>query len=161
MIGNGFANIYVHNWIRTIYPPVQHVSTLVRQVVMDLVILTENAMLLCYALNSNITELRDRQLIYSCLVMGLHLLGLVLKVVFYRYLHSWSWLILDYKTQVDEQGYWRCSLPSDMFLLGELCHKDLTLCCVPSALTSRLCGRKPVRGPDIYTVPSYQCSADT
>ena len=156
MIGNGFANIYVHNWIRTSYPPVQHVSTLVRQTVMDIVILSENVILLCYALNSNITELRDRQLPYSVLVIGLHLVGLVLKVIFYRYLHSWSWLILDYKTKVDEEGGWKCSLPTDMFLLGELRHKELTLCCAPSMYS-----RRRVRTPSVYTVPSQQSMLDT
>ena len=140
MIGNGFANIYVHNWIRTTYPPAQHVSTLIRQTVMDLIVLLENVILLGYSLTSNITELRDRKLVYSCIVMGFHLLGLILKVVFYRYCHSWSWLILDYDTKVDDRQRWTCSLPSNMFLLGKQRQQDIQLCCLPRGATKVLCG---------------------
>ena len=159
MVGNGFANIYVHNWIRTRYPPVQHVSTLVRQLVMDIVILTENAILLCYALNSNIKELQERQLLYSCFILGLHIAGLVLKIVFYRYLHSWAWLIMDYSTTMDQDTGWLCTLHSDMFLLGELSPRKLTLCCVPSICV--LAGKNKEKKETIYTVDSQHSILET
>ena len=52
IIGNGLANIYIHNWIRMdplLIPfkkPLQHVSTLCRQLMFDLVFISENIILL-------------------------------------------------------------------------------------------------------------------
>ena len=52
IVGNGLANIYIHNWIRMdplLIPfkkPLQHVSTLCRQLMFDLVFISENIILL-------------------------------------------------------------------------------------------------------------------
>ena len=52
ILGNGLANIYIHNWIKMdplLIPfskPLQHVSTLIRQLVFDLVFISENIILL-------------------------------------------------------------------------------------------------------------------
>ena len=57
MIGNGLANIYIHNWIKMdplLIPftkPLQHVSTLCRQLVFDLVFIVENITLLTIGKN--------------------------------------------------------------------------------------------------------------
>ena len=58
MIGNGLANIYIHNWIKMdplLIPftkPLQHVSTLCRQLVFDLVFIVENITLLTIGKNN-------------------------------------------------------------------------------------------------------------
>ena len=59
MIGNGLANIYIHNWIKMdplLIPftkPLQHVSTLCRQLVFDLVFIVENIILLTIGKNNS------------------------------------------------------------------------------------------------------------
>ncbi len=136
MVGNGLANIYIHNWIRMdpmLIPfskPLQHVATFARQVVFDMVLMTENVVLLSIALNSNIRELRDNQLSFACVLLGFSFVGVVLKCVYYRYLHIWAWLIMDYIAQKSD-GHWTCHLYSNMYLCGELRERRLLLCCVP------------------------------
>merc|ERR1719412_2118772 len=108
VIGNALANIYIHNWIKMdplLIPftkPLQHVSTLIRQLVFDLVFVTENITLLTIALNSNIKELRENNVELAIILMGFTLVGLVLKCVYYRYLHIWAWLIMDYVAEKSE-----------------------------------------------------------
>ena len=67
--------------------------------------------------------------------MGFTLVGLVLKCVYYRYLHIWAWLIMDYvaeKSESDRQdGHWMCTLKSNMFFMGDLKERTLLLCCIP------------------------------
>ena len=47
--------------------PLQHVSTLVRQLVFDFVFVVENVVLLAIALNSKVIELQDNKVrLYSC-----------------------------------------------------------------------------------------------
>ena len=117
--------------------PLQHVSTLVRQFLIDFIIITgtdslggmqifyqilllsiwpdsdanfaENCVLLGIALNSNITELKENQVlsllfsqqdslavieclwyfcdqaVFTVVLLGFHLVGLILKCVYYRY----------------------------------------------------------------------------
>jgi len=143
LLGNGLANIYIHNWIRMdplLVPwekPLQHVSTLVRQFLIDFIIITENCVLLGIALNSNITELKENQAVFTVVLLGFHLIGLILKCVYYRYLHMWAWLIMDYvvkEVHEDGSGHWECSLISNMFLCGELKERNLTLCYVPAPI---------------------------
>jgi type III secretory pathway component EscS len=81
--------------------------------VFDLVFMTENVVLLWIALNSNITELRENQLSFACVLLGFSLVGLILKCVYYRYLHIWAWLIMDYITK-KEDGHWMCILLSNV-----------------------------------------------
>lgn len=136
MVGNGLANIYIHNWIRMdplLIPfskPLQHVSTLMRQLVFDLVFAAENVILLAIGLNSNITELQENQYAFAFVLLGFTLVGLVLKCVYYRYLHIWAWLIMDYITE-KQDGHWMCILYSNMYLCGQLKQRRLLLCCVP------------------------------
>jgi hypothetical protein len=136
LIGNGLANIYIHNWIRMdplLLPwakPLQHVSTLVRQFLFDLIFITENVVLLAIALNSHIIELREGRATYVIVLMGFQFVGLILKCVYYRYLHIWAWLIMDYTT-IKEDGHWKCFLFSNMFLCGDLKERKLLLCCIP------------------------------
>merc|ERR1712038_807575 len=143
LLGNGLANIYIHNWIRMdplLVPwekPLQHVSTLVRQFLIDFIIITENCVLLGIALNSNITELKENQAVFTVVLLGFHLIGLILKCVYYRYLHMWAWLIMDYvvkEVHEDGSGHWECSLISNMFLCGEFKERNLTLCYVPAPI---------------------------
>jgi len=143
LLGNGLANIYIHNWIRMdplLVPwekPLQHVSTLVRQFLIDFIIITENCVLLGIALNSNITELKENQAVFTVVLLGFHLVGLILKCVYYRYLHMWAWLIMDYvvkEVHEDGSGHWECSLISHMFLCGKLKERNLTLCYVPGPI---------------------------
>ena len=90
MIGNGLANIYIHNWIRMdplLIPftkPLQHVSTLVRQLLFDLIFVVENVTLLVMALNSNVIELQENSVNLAVILMGFTIVGLVLKCVYYR-----------------------------------------------------------------------------
>ena len=124
LIGNGLANIYIHNWIRcVVFPitghnndnvflvrmdplllpwskPLQHVSTLVRQFLFDFVILAEDIVLLAYALNSNVKELQENKLVFAITLLGFQIVGIILKCVYYRYLHIWAWLIMDYIVKV-------------------------------------------------------------
>jgi len=143
LLGNGLANIYIHNWIRMdplLVPwekPLQHVSTLVRQFLIDFIIITENCVLLGIALNSNITELKENQAVFTVVLLGFHLVGLILKCVYYRYLHMWAWLIMDYvvkEVHEDGSGHWECSLISHMFVCGQLKERNLTLCYVPGPI---------------------------
>merc|ERR1719507_1014433 len=143
LLGNGLANIYIHNWIRMdplLVPwekPLQHVSTLVRQFLIDFIIITENCVLLGIALNSNITELKENQAVFTVVLLGFHLVGLILKCVYYRYLHMWAWLIMDYvvkEVHEDGSGHWECSLISNMFVCGQLKERNLTLCYVPGPI---------------------------
>ncbi len=154
MIGNGLANIYIHNWIRMdplLIPfskPLQHVATFMRQVVFDVVLMTENVVLLAIALNSNIRELRDNQLSFACVLLGFSFVGVVLKCVYYRYLHIWAWLIMDYITE-KQDGHWTCHLYSNMYLCGDLRERRLLLCCVPRPIYAFLgwfCEEKPSCG---------------
>ena len=80
MIGNGLANIYIHNWIRMdplrgrdpsnpFTKPLQHVSTLCRQLVFDLVFIAENIILLCVAVNSNVKELQEQKIQLTCILL--------------------------------------------------------------------------------------------
>lgn len=136
MVGNGLANIYIHNWIRMdplLIPftkPLQHVSTLVRQLVFDLIFVVENVTLLILALNSNVKELNENRFTFSFILLGFTLVGLILKCVYYRYLHIWAWLIMDYITK-KEDGHWRCLLFSNMYFCGELKERELSLCFIP------------------------------
>jgi len=143
LVGNGLANIYIHNWIRMdplLLPwakPLQHVSTLIRQFLFDMIFITENVVLLCIAVNSNIVEIKENRVTYVIVLMGFQFVGLILKCVYYRYLHIWAWLIMDYMT-IKEDGHWKCFLFSNMFLCGDQGKKNgerkLLLCCVPRPL---------------------------
>lgn len=139
MIGNGLANIYIHNWIRMdplliqYAKPLQHVSTLMRQLVFDIIFALENITLLTIALNSNIKELRQNQASFTMVLLGFTMVGVILKCVYYRYLHIWAWLIMDYITK-KEDGHWKCIIFSNMFLCGELEERELLLCCIPRPL---------------------------
>jgi hypothetical protein len=136
MIGNGLANIYIHNWIRMdplLIPhskPLQHVSTLMRQLVFDLVFVVENVVLLSIALNSPIKELHENKVAIGIFLLAFTFIGLILKAVYYRYLHIWAWLIMDYIAK-KEDGHWKCIIFSNMFLCGELKERELLLCCIP------------------------------
>ncbi len=86
--------------------------------------------LLAIALNSNIKELQENQAAFAFVLLGFTFLGLILKCIYYRYLHIWAWLIMDYITK-KEDGHWQCILFSNMYLCGELKERELLLCCVP------------------------------
>jgi len=139
LIGNGLANIYIHNWIRMdplLLPwtkPLQHVSTLVRQFLFDFIIVVENCVLLGYAMNSNIIELQENKTVFVIVLLGFQLIGLILKCVYYRYLHIWAWLIMDYIVKI-EDNHWKCTLFSNMYFCGNLKLRELTLCFIPSPI---------------------------
>ena len=124
MLGNGLANIYIHNWIRMDpflqhdSKPRQHVSTLVRQLTFDLVFVAENLTLLFIGLSAEVTEIQNYKITFAIVLLGFSFVGLILKCVYYRYLHIWAWLIMDYTIKV-EDGHWRCTLLSDMYLCGK------------------------------------------
>ena len=124
MVGNGLANIYIHNWIRmdplliASQKPLQHVSTLIRQLVFDIVFVLENMTLLFIALNSNVKELNENRYAFGVILLGFTFIGLILKCVYYRYLHIWAWLIMDYITKT-EDGHWKCILFSDIYFCGK------------------------------------------
>lgn len=65
IVGNGLANIYIHNWIRMdplLIPfkkPLQHVSTLCRQLMFDLVFISENIILLGIGKQANVGPVHD------------------------------------------------------------------------------------------------------
>lgn len=124
MIGNGLANIYIHNWIRMdplLIPnkkPLQHVSTLVRQFIFDTIFVVENVTLLVIAVNSNVKELNEQKFAFGVILLGFTFIGLILKCVYYRYLHIWAWLIMDYIV-TQEDGHWRCILFTNMYCCGK------------------------------------------
>jgi len=139
LIGNGLANIYIHNWIRMdplLLPwtkPLQHVSTLVRQFLFDFIIIVENCVLLAYSLNSNIVELQENKTVLIITLLGFQMVGLILKCVYYRYLHIWAWLIMDYIVKI-EDNHWKCTMFSNMYFCGNLRLRELTLCYIPSPI---------------------------
>ena len=56
--------------------------------------------------------------------------------VFFRYLHIWAWLIMDYVTEKID-GHWHCTLITNMYFMGEMRENyKLTLCCVPRPIYS-------------------------
>ncbi|XP_040571622.1 uncharacterized protein [Lepeophtheirus salmonis] len=136
MIGNGLANIYIHNWIRMdplLIPftkPLQHVSTFIRQLIFDIIFVSENVVLLVIALTSDIKELQENRVTFAVVLLGFTLVGLILKCVYYRYLHIWAWLIMDYITK-KEDGHWKCILFSNMYFCGTLRERELQLCFIP------------------------------
>ena len=69
-------------------------STLIRQLFFDIIFVSENVTLLAIALNSNIKELQEHGLTFVVVLLGFSLVGLILKCVYYRYLHTWAWLIM-------------------------------------------------------------------
>ena len=160
MVGNGLANIYIHNWIRMdplLIPfskPLQHVSTLVRQLVFDFIFASENVILLVIALNSNILELHENKFTFTFVLLGFTMIGLILKCVYYRYLHIWAWLIMDYITK-KEDGHWKCILFSNMYLCGTLKERELLLCCVPRPLNKCL---NMVFGERYFSSTGSSCS---
>eukprot|EP00095_Tigriopus_kingsejongensis_P008429 maker-scaffold1302_size49677-snap-gene-0.18 protein:Tk08429 transcript:maker-scaffold1302_size49677-snap-gene-0.18-mRNA-1 annotation:"hypothetical protein DAPPUDRAFT_43071" len=150
MLGNSLANIYIHNWIRMdplliqYAKPLQHVSTLVRQLVFDLVFAAENIVLLVIAISSNILEVQENKWTFFCVLLGFTMLGLILKCVYYRYLHIWAWLIMDY-IATKEDGHWKCIIYSHMYLCGSLKEREIPLFCVPKPVTRVFgwaCGEK-------------------
>ena len=125
MLGNGLANIYIHNWIRMDplliqgQRPLQHVSTLMRQLAFDLIFVAENLTLLFIALNADYAEIREHKITFAIVLLGFSFVGLILKCVYYRYLHIWAWLIMDYTIKI-EDGHWKCLLFNvDMYLCGK------------------------------------------
>ena len=68
--------------------PLQYVSTLVRQFLFDFIIVVEDCVLLGYALNSNIKELQENKMVFVITLLGFKLVGLILKCVYYRWVHS-------------------------------------------------------------------------
>ena len=76
MVGNGLANIYIHNWIRMdplLDPstrPRQHVSTMCRQLAFDLVFIVENITLMFIAVNSNVTEINENRVAFAVVLLG-------------------------------------------------------------------------------------------
>ena len=84
--------------------------------------------------------------------MGFCIIGLILKCVYYRYLHLWAWLIMDYITEVKD-GHWSCTLISNMYFMGNLKNRKLILCCLPSPLfklTRFLFGEKRFDATDTH-----------
>ena len=69
-------------------------STLIRQLFFDIIFVSENVTLLAIALNSNIQELQEHGLTFVVVLLGFSLVGLILICVYYRYLHTWAWLIM-------------------------------------------------------------------
>ncbi|TRY68445.1 hypothetical protein TCAL_06832 [Tigriopus californicus] len=150
MMGNSLANIYIHNWIRMdplliqFAKPLQHVSTLVRQLIFDLVFTLENIALLVFAVHSNIVEVQENKWTFVFVLMGFTILGLILKCVYYRYLHIWAWLIMDYITKT-EDGHWKCILFSNMYFCGSLKEREILLCCIPKPVLqafNMICGER-------------------
>ena len=84
-------------------------------------------------MNSEIKELKDNKIEIACILMGFSIVGVVLKCVYYRYLHIWAWLIMDYITKIKDD-HWSCTLISHMYFMGSLKDRKLTLCCLPSPL---------------------------
>ena len=124
MVGNGLANIYIHNWIRMdplLDPntrPRQHVSTMLRQLAFDSVFVIENITLMVIAVNSNVKQINEHSVTFLIVLLGFTFIGLILKCVYYRYLHIWAWLIMDYIVE-EEDGHWKCLLISNMYFCGE------------------------------------------
>ena len=135
----------------------QHVGTLLRQLTFDLVFLIENVALLALALNSNITELRENKVTFSVVLLGFSVVGVILKCVYYRYLHIWAWLIMDYIT-TKEDGQWKCMIFSSMFLCGELKERKLLLCCLPKLV---FCLVSMIFGERYFSMTGTSCSAFT
>ena len=104
------------------------------------------------ALNSEIKELKDNKVEIAIILMGFCIIGLILKCVYYRYLHLWAWLIMDYITEVKD-GHWSCTLISNMYFMGNLKNRKLILCCLPSPLfrlTRFLFGEKRFEATDSH-----------
>ena len=124
MLGNGLANIYIHNWIRmdplldSGTRPKQHVATMCRQLAFDLVFIVENITLMIIAVNSNVKEINEHKVGLLVVLLGFSFIGLILKCVYYRYLHIWAWLIMDYIIE-REDGHWKCLLISNMYFCGK------------------------------------------
>ena len=78
--------------------------------------------------------------------MGFTILGLILKCVYYRYIHIWAWLIMDYiivpPSSGGERGgycgYWKCLLHPNMYFMGELKQRVLMICCIPDFVLKQI-----------------------
>ncbi|CAB4066236.1 ALDH5A1 [Lepeophtheirus salmonis] len=101
-----------------------------RALIFDIIFVSENVVLLVIALTSDIKELQENRVTFAVVLLGFTLVGLILKCVYYRYLHIWAWLIMDYITK-KEDGHWKCILFSNMYFCGTLRERELQLCFIP------------------------------
>ena len=90
--------------------------------------MSSHEILLCSFRNSNVTLILG---VCTAIRNEIWKFFYVKSYLFYRYLHMWAWLIMDYTTS-EENGHWKCKLTSDMFLCGERKNRNLTLFCIPN-----------------------------
>ena len=57
--------------------------------------------------------LKSSQVGIGVFLLGITFVGLILKAVYYRYLHIWAWLIMDYIVKI-EDNHWKCTLFSQV-----------------------------------------------
>jgi hypothetical protein len=104
---NGIANLYIHNWI------VKHTSrqflaerktTFLRQVIIDFIFAIENIFVVVMVLNSNLPYLKNLPRSILVIILLFHLLGIILKVIYYHAWHMWAYAFnvvsIDYSHRI-------------------------------------------------------------
>ncbi|XP_040572387.1 uncharacterized protein [Lepeophtheirus salmonis] len=99
-IFNGFANIYVHNYIEVfnkkdeMETTMSNISTFLRQCIFDVIFILENLAMILLAretLKESFFEIYD---IMSLIIGGFSLIAIILKIIFYSCCHIWSDLLV-------------------------------------------------------------------
>ena len=94
---NGLANIFTNNFINVSIDKFKHIGkkkrkTFYRQVFGDLIFLVENVVMVSLGLSVDVKPLNDpiTATCLGCAICACHLIGLLLKVLYYKYFHIWK-----------------------------------------------------------------------
>ena len=148
---NGFANIYTHNNLELLIhysdtevsddnqntfskcisyeeanyvPPDKRRSTLVRQLVTEIILLVENVAMILVGKNVPLFDYYEETFpILIKIIVICYLCSITLKIVFYSYCHPWSTLIrpsLNFRPKEDEPYF-----KSSMIVFGKRLHLQI------------------------------------
>eukprot|EP00092_Neocalanus_flemingeri_P035017 GFUD01038105.1.p1 GENE.GFUD01038105.1~~GFUD01038105.1.p1 ORF type:complete len:802 (-),score=121.00 GFUD01038105.1:102-2483(-) len=106
---NGLANIFSHNFVYfeddNSSSPNLHIPTFCRQLIFDAVFLVENICFVIFGCLSNIKPLDDPKVMVWIIfiIFGSHFAGLLIKILYYKFLHVWK----DLTVSVKKDGLYR------------------------------------------------------
>jgi len=94
---NGLANIFICNFINVSFNRYKHIGTkkkktFHRQVCGDVLFLVQNIVMVCLGLTVDVKPLNNPTTAkyLGCAILTCHLIGLFVKVIYYKYFHIWK-----------------------------------------------------------------------
>jgi hypothetical protein len=94
---NGLANIFINNFINVSFNRYKHIGTkkkktFHRQLCGDLLFLAQNVVMVCLGLSVNVKPLNNptTATYLGCAILSCHLIGLFVKVIYYKHFHIWK-----------------------------------------------------------------------